>query len=219
MFEVLYKILKDKNVPVSVVNYFKDTDNGSVPMSNKEHIHYEVISPKNMLLYPLKRDYYMGFCGYLFNKLFDADVLLNNNLKFDEKVNYGEDVLFYVNAILTGKCAGVYSDMPLYHYRQRNTSISKSEALSVKSDILTVYKRVEELLIANGYSDISFWARGFYCHHASVISEIAVKKKDNKTLTFMQDEIKLHLNDYIRTNREFPEKFGRIYGLLDKVLN
>jgi hypothetical protein len=112
------------------------------------------------------------------------------------------DVLFYATLVSTGKCVGVYTDKPLYHYYQRNNAISKSKSLGIKADILTVYKRVEELLNNNGYSDISYWARGFYCYHASVIAEI------------MQCEIKSHLNDYIETNKEFPEKIERMHGLL-----
>jgi len=68
---------------------------------------------------------------------------------------------------------------------------------------LTVYKRIEKLLVDGGYSDISYWARGFYCYHASVIAEM------------LQSEIKEHLNDYIETNKEFPEKIERMRGLLN----
>jgi glycosyltransferase involved in cell wall biosynthesis len=214
MYEVLHEAIKDKNVAVSVVSYFKDTADLSIPIFNRITIDYDVISPKDMLLYPLKRDDYMGFCGYLWNKLFDVDVIRNNNLKFDEKVNYGEDILFYTNLIIEGKCKGKYLDEPLYHYRQRDTSISKSKKASVKLDILTVYKKVEELFVSNGNSDISFWVRGFYCYHASVIAEIAIENKDKKTLTLMQDEIRLHLVDYIKTNKDYPEKFERMNCLI-----
>jgi hypothetical protein len=31
----------------------------------------------------------------------------------------------------------------------------------------------------------------------------------------MQCEIKSHLDDYMETNREFPEKFERMHGLLN----
>ncbi|MDR2580205.1 MAG: hypothetical protein LBC85_04340, partial [Fibromonadaceae bacterium] len=183
--------------------YFKDTDTETIPAKNREQIPGGAIATKNMLLYPLQRDYYMGFCGYVWNKLYSADTVRANRLRFDEKIKYGMDILFYYTLVLSGKCTGVYTDKPLYHYLQRDAAISKSKELSVKADILIVYKKVEELLNENGYSSISYWARGFYCHHASVIAEIVRK------------EIKSHLDDYAETNKEFPEKFERMREVLN----
>ena len=203
MYEVLHNALKSENVPVSVAGYFKDSNKKSIPMANKKQIRDKIISQRDMLLYPLQRDYYMGFCGYMCNKLFAAGIFLKNDLKFDEDINYGEDVLLYTRAVLAGKCAGTYVGKPLYHYYQRDESIAHSKSLNVKSDILTAYKKVEELLNENGYSDISYWARGFYCHHASVIAEI------------VRSEMKSHLNDYVKTNKEFPEKFARMRAILN----
>jgi glycosyltransferase involved in cell wall biosynthesis len=203
MYEVLHNALKSENVPVSIASYFKDTFSKSKPVKNKKRIPAGAISTQDMLLFPLKRDYYMGFCGYMWNKLFAAGIFLENGLKFDEDINYGEDVLLYTKAVLAGKCAGTYVGKPLYHYCQRDESIAHSQSISVKSDILTAYKKVENLLNENGYSDISYWARGFYCHHASVIAEI------------VQSEIKSHLNDYVKTNKEFPEKFARMRAILN----
>jgi hypothetical protein len=87
--------------------------------------------------------------------------------------------------------------------------------MAVKTDILSAYKKVEELLDDSGYSDISFWARGFYCYHASVIAQIARENNDIKILRNMQDEISKHLKDYIDTNAEFPEKSEKMRKLLD----
>jgi len=215
MYETLHKAIKDKNVKISVGGYFKDTDAESIPMTNKKQISEGVISQRDMLLYPLQRDYYLGFCGYLCTKLFSADIINNIHLFFDDEIKYGMDILFYTTIVLAGKCTGTYTDKQLYHYYQRATAITKSESMDIKNDILIVYKRVEKLLEDSEFSDISFWARGFYCHHASVIAEIALKNNDKETLKRMQDEIREHLNDYIETNRDFPEKMERMHRLLN----
>ena len=214
MFENLHKVLKSANCQISVCSYFKDTDIQSDVVFNKVKIPEEIISLRNMLLYPLQRDYYMGFCSYIWNKLYSADIL--KNYQFDTKITHANDVLFYNTVILSEKCTGIYIDRPLYHYYQRSTSISKSESLAIKNDLLIVYKRVEDMFKAAGYSDIIFWARGFYCHHASVIAEIALRNRDKETLRRMQNEIILHLDDYIKTNKDFPEKFDRIHKLLQE---
>jgi len=215
MFEILYNTAKNEGVPISVAGYFKDTDTESIPVVNMERVPNGVISTKNMLLYSLKRDYYMSFCSYVWNKLYSAKVIKTSELSFDNDIKYGMDVLFYYTLVLSQKCTGVYTNKPLYHYLQRKTAISKSGSIDIKTDILAAYKKAEELMNDNGYYDISFWARGFYCYHAGVVAEIAYKNGDYKTLRTIQNKIKNHLNDYIATNREFPEKHKRMQGLLD----
>jgi glycosyltransferase involved in cell wall biosynthesis len=214
MYEILHKIIKDNNVKLSVVNFFKDKEEHSTAMINRKVIPYGVIYPEDMLLYHLNRDNYMGFGSSACNKLFDAKVILDNDLKFDEKIRYGEDLLFYLSAVLIGDCIGGYLDIPLYHYRQRHTSITNSMVLKIKLEILSVYKQVEELFMAKGYSSIAYWVRGFYCYHASVAAEFAIKNNEKGTFVLMQNEIKLHLDDYIKTNEEFPEKFERMNNLI-----
>ena len=214
MYEVLYNSLKRENVPISVVNYFKDYEFKSIPIINKNPISDGIISSRDMLLYGLKRDYYMGFLSYLWNKLFSAEVIKKCKIYFDTDIKYGFDTLFYYTLVLSGNCSGVYTDKLLYHYLQRDTSLSNMQTVESKSGILDVYKRVEALMNKAGYSDIAYWVRGFYCHHASVIAEIALKNNDMNTFKEMQKEIKNYLDDYIETNKEFPEKFERIYKLI-----
>jgi glycosyltransferase involved in cell wall biosynthesis len=208
MYENMYNAAEKNNVQISVCGYYKNNN----VIKNKTTISQDIITTENMLLYPLKRDYYMGFCGYTWNKLFLADVML----KFDESIHYGEDVLLYSQIVLKGDCIGTFIDKPLYHYRQRNDSIANSKSIETKKDILKVYKIIEESFIKCGFSDISYWARGFYCHHASVIAEIAIQNNDKKTLKSAQNEMIYHLDEYKKTNKEFPEKLERIDRLLSK---
>ena len=216
MYEKLLTAAKLMNVPISVSGFSKSYDTHTVKMVNKQQIPAGVISTENMLLYPLKRDDYMGFCGYVWNKLYRADVINNKGLRFDEKLRYGMDVLFYTQAILANKCTGVYVIKSLYNYYQRNTAISKTKSVDIRQDILIAYKRIEELLNDNGYKDISYWARGFYCYHASLAAEIAIENDDMLTFEKMKEDIRSHLDDYIRTNEEHSGKLVRMYELLNR---
>ena len=218
MFEVLYTAIKSNDVQISVCGYFKDMLTQSMTANNKKQIP-DVISAKNMLLFPLQRDDYMGFCGYVWNKLYSAEALRASGIRFANEIKYGMDVIFYMTLVLKQNCMGVYTDKPLYHYLQRETAISKSESYNIKFDILEVYRRIETLLNENGYSDISYWARGFYCYHAGVIAEIAYKNGDGKTLRLMQDEIRKYLREYENTNLDYPHKCRRMSGLLDLEVN
>jgi len=213
MYEILLDAIKTNNTQISVCPYFKDMDSESIYMKNRKNIPDCNIDTKNMLLYPLERDNYMGFCGYLWNKLFAAS-LFEDGILFNENIKYGDDVLFYSKLVVKNRCAGSYVDNPLYHYYQRKESIAHSKIIKFRADILTAYKQMEKLFNENGFSDVSYWARGFYCHHASVIAEIAINNNDTETLKFMQNEIRLHLDDYMKTNSEFPEKFENMQRLL-----
>ena len=214
MYEVLHNELRHRSATVCIAAFFRDTDTDSVPMKNRIHIQSDTLTCKDMMLFALKRDHYMGFCAYLWNKLFLSDIIADNALFFDESINYGEDVLFLMNVIISMGSAGVYCEKPLYHYYQRCSSIARTEKVEVKTDILTAYKKVENLMNENGYSDISYWARGFYCYHAGVVAEVAYKTGNEAVLRMMKCEIEAHLDDYIATNRDFPEKITRMQRML-----
>jgi glycosyltransferase involved in cell wall biosynthesis len=214
---VLYETLRGAidGADIAVCSYYKDKGTHSEAMNNQQPITNDVIKTENMLLYPLMRDGYMGFCGYVWNKLYRADVIRRGGVRFDENIKYGMDVLFYTALVSTENCTGRYINKPLYHYVQRGGAITKSESFDIKTDILTVYKRVEELLPQKH----KFWARGFYCYHASVIYELAVKKSDIIMARKMRDEIRAHIGDYIRTNEEYPHKIKRMEDFLCSTLN
>ncbi|MCL2391775.1 MAG: glycosyltransferase [Oscillospiraceae bacterium] len=215
MYEMLYKAINKENVQIGIANYYKANDTQSVAMTNSLKIPDGIISTRNMLRYQFQRDHYMGFCGYLWNKLFLSEAIKNSDLRFDESINYGEDVLFLAKLVIENKCTGTYIDKPVYHYYQRVGSISKSASLEVQQDILKAYKMICSLFSDSDYEDMEFWVRGFYCHHASIIAETAINNKDKETLALMQYELRYHLSDYMRSNRAFPEKFYRMETLLN----
>lgn len=215
MYEVLHAEIKKGNATIAVCSYFMETDTESIEIKNKIAIPDEIITTRDLLLYPLKRDYYMAFFGTLWNKLFCAKTIKQSGVCFDESLKYGEDTLFYPSLIIKAKCTGTYIEKPLYHWYQRKTSISKTRSLDIIKYILKAYKKIEELFIQEDYVRDSFWVRGFYCYHASVFAEIAIENGDEKALYVIQDEIRQHLDDYIKTNEEFPQKLDRI----NKILN
>ena len=214
MYEALYSLVKQYNISIGVVNYFIDTDSGSVARVNKEKVPEGVLSQKEMLTIPLKRDYYYGFSGYVWNKLWSAEIFRNNDFSFDENIGFGMDMLFYYTVVVNGKCNGAYSEEPYYHYYQRSSSISFADP-EKNTDALIVYQRIINILESNGFEDLSIWAKRYYCYFGSLFAEYAILRKDSKTLTEMKEKMKLYLNEYLVTNREFPDRINRIAGLLD----
>jgi len=214
MYEVLYNQVTGSNAQISIANFFKNSDIQQIPMQNLNHIPDRNISTKEMMLFALNRDYYAGYCSYIWNKLFDANVIKRNEIQFDENIKLGGDVLFHAQYVLLSESVGLYVDKPLYHYYQRDSSTSHTSDISLKSDIMMAYKKIEELLNERGFSDISFWARGFYCYHASVAAKIALEQNNLDVFSSMQDEIRIHYDDYIRTNESFPEKHEMMQKLM-----
>jgi len=214
MYEILYKTALDFDVPISVVNFFRNTQTEQTKMVNINTIPDGVISPKDMMIYALNRDNYRGYCSYIWNKLFNADLIQKNNLLFDESLKFGGDVLFHAQVVLSDGCKGVYNEKPLYHYFQRESSTAHKRDISIKMDILKAYKHIEALLIKKGHLDISFWAGGFYCYHAIRTAELAIEQKNTDVLSLMKREIQLYTDDYIKTNENFPEKHEQLYNLI-----
>ena len=218
MFEVLYNALNKGNALLSVGNFYVASDTESAPMKNRGGITKEKITTQDLLLYPLMRDDYRGFCSYVWNKLYDAKAVIGSKLLFDEEIKYGMDVIFYYSLVLLNKCSGVYTNKPIYHYYQREGAITKTKSFTLKHDILKAYKQVEQLFETNGYTDISFWVRGFYCYHASVVAEMALDVGDREELLKMQHEMATHFDDYVKTNEGYPNKVDRIRRLLIKEI-
>ena len=213
MYSLLFQKLRENpNASVGVANYFKNTHDKQIPIANLVPISSEIISAKDMMIYALNRDFFMGFCSYSWNKLFVLDKTIS--IRYDEQVKFGEDVLFFANLIISGDCRGVYVDKPLYHYFQRPESLAGIASIDHRIQIIAVYKRIEKLLNEYGHSDIAFLARGFCCYHASMAAEKSLEEGDYKTFTLMQSEIKTYLEDYIETNENFPEKLEKVYHLL-----
>jgi len=217
MYEVLLSALKFSKADISVARYYK-TNEDDDELSEVVNMHQinNPVSTKDMVLYPLMRDFYLGFCGYMCNKLFSARLFEQGKMCFREDIRYGEDVLLYTQIVLSNNCTGVYVDKPLYYYLQRNTAASKSRSVEFRKNILKVYKCVEQLLDENGYGEDSFWARGFYCYHVSVIAEIALETGVIDVFQEMQKQINAHFDDYRKTNLHFPNKLERMRKILEQ---
>ena len=217
MFEVLHKAIKENDVPISVVSYYRDTDTESLAVTNKEPVPPGIIPTKEFLLYSLKRDYHLGFCGYIWNKLFRADMIRDGKHLFDENAGFGEDALFCTSVILGNRCTCVYIDKPLYHYNIREESISNRNPVSNRKSAFFVYETISNLLDKSDYSDVSIWAKRLYCFLASYYAELAIKSGDEDITAEMQVEMKRYLSEYIETNKQYPDRIERIHNLLNHL--
>lgn len=213
MYETLLTAALNNNADISASNYTKDTAESSIIMTNSEYIGSLPFNRKKLILYAFKRDYYRGFGAYLWTKLFKAELL--NGLQFDENINVCEDIIFFAQAALKTRTA-VYTNKPLYHYFQRDVSLFRSEDINKRLGSLIAYSQIINLFEENKIDpDIVIWIKRFYTYHASLLAEMAYKQKNFEKLSYFQNEIKRYLNEYIKTNNEYPDRIYRIQQILN----
>lgn len=124
----------------------------------------------------------MNFFGYPVNKLYKKSIINQEQiLNFDEKIHWGEDLLFNVNYIL--RCKRIVQDYnKTYYYYQNEESRTNKSNLDKKSlsllescSILTeVYSR--ESKINEGYAWI------FYFNSVKLLKERKCNKEQRKLL-------------------------------------
>lgn len=64
--------------------------------------------------------------GYLWNKLFKASIIRDNNLRFVKGIKFNEDRLYNVEYLCCIKGNVAYTTVPVYHYVERSSSAMAS---------------------------------------------------------------------------------------------
>ena len=64
--------------------------------------------------------------GYLWNKLFRASIIRDNNLRFEKGIKFNEDRLYNVEYLCCVKGTVAYTTVPVYHYVERSSSAMAS---------------------------------------------------------------------------------------------
>ena len=217
MYEVLYNLIKAKNTSFSVVSYFKEFDDRSVPMIDLEAISTECISQIDIIKYIFRGDIYKGFCIVGWNKLYNAEFLQKNEIFYDETQITANDVLYTMAVVLSSNCTASYVDIPLYHYRVRDSSLMRATSASVlATNTLAALKKVIDMLVNSGYEYLTVLVKKEICYYASVIAEIAIIQKDVKTLGRMKSVMKTYLCDYMEVYKDYPDWINRIRELIEK---
>ena len=97
----------------------------------------------------LIRDY---LCGVLhntvthvvWNKLFSAEIIDQNHLRFNRDLSIGEDMLFVLQYLCSCKRVW-FTNEPLYHYTIRQTSAMRSDQRSILADYDRLLDRLKKL--------------------------------------------------------------------------
>lgn len=93
--------------------------------------------------------------GFLFNKIYDSNIIKKHNLYLNEEIHMCEDLLFNINYLFYIEKVTVMPDS-LYNYRMRRSSATWSFDENLYNDLKLCLKTIEQLLESNDLLDVQF---------------------------------------------------------------
>lgn len=123
MFEIMYNAAKCNNSDMIICDYFEIDETKNKRIIKKQDINGE--DSFDILRQVLNNFITIQNNGYLWNKIFRADIIKKNNICFDKNITICEDVLFNLNFLRIANKIN-YVKKPLYSYYIRgNSAIAK----------------------------------------------------------------------------------------------
>ncbi|MFJ6933052.1 MAG: glycosyltransferase family 2 protein [Lactobacillus gallinarum] len=119
--EHLIYAIKDHNADMAVTGIIRKTKKEENITKFKE----KTLASKEMITEILKEN---GPGGYLWNKIFNTNVIKKYNIRFDPNINMAEDLLFCVQYLLHSKKVFISKECD-YHYVQLNGSLSSGVSI------------------------------------------------------------------------------------------
>lgn len=215
MYEELYKIAKIKDCDM-VDCGFDNKSMKKMALSTTENTWGELDAEK--------RDHLIAYPGFVWSKIFKRNILVDNNLKFREKVTF-EDVDFLPVVMLFLK--KVYaSDLVLYYYTNNVKSITSDmrENIQIKDKmeaLRCLVKRFKELNAYEDYKDgITFTIYNMYIY---MVKYYALGAEENKVTYEMFKELReffFELIDYDYQDNKYIlrlDKRKRMYAEINNA--
>lgn len=207
MIERLYSLIGQFNAEISICGYFKEKLDGTIvnkindstviKLSNKDGLNY-ILNPE-------------GYKGYLWNKLFSADLIKKNNIKFNEEVHFCEDLLFCCESFLKAEKL-IYDTNPYYHYILHENNISQT--LFNRKKITALYSLEKIIDLLSGECDIHI--KSFKNHYMHLnISMLMNGYKSHYTDTDTLNELKRNLFKYKIT--DLTDKSVKLSCILGRI--
>ena len=123
--KILINSIEKNNSDISVCNFIerKISNTGKVEDITREFYPKEVMEMSEM------KDYIMdfgnsGLLNPLWNKIYKREIIENNNITFDEKVETGEDFIFNLQYFRKVKKISFIKESLYYYIRRNNNSIT-----------------------------------------------------------------------------------------------
>ena len=216
MYEELAYALESTDSDMAISSWFYEDGRECKEITNKKSISEKVFGRNQLMRYVYERDSYRAF-AYMWNKLYRRELLLDgegNEIRFDEKLQLGGDVLFLAQLVLHTKKA-VYLEKAFYHYLQRKNSGCHSVDLMKRRDWLKAYEMIIEQFQKEEIDDnILGYVKRFLAYQSSNVAKIAYEQKNKDMLNESQKIMSQYSREYMKLNSMYKERVNEFINIL-----
>ena len=156
-FDFIQKIQLDYNISTVVHNAY-----GILPSGNKFTLYNGIMIPGNDGIYSNKCAA-LPFLVNIWLCCFDASIIKNNNIRFNEQLSYGEDWLF-MNQYLCACEKFYWTNNCLYNY-----TVNDSNSLSSVTDIRCIHVFDGFNLCVKNFEKYNLWDTHKFAHYLKFI--------------------------------------------------
>jgi len=188
MFSILYEYTAKYNADISICGVRIIPTNEQ----NKYENGFKILNQEEALLMMFQNGK-KTFGGYSCNKLVKANIISQNNLRFDSSINYMEDLLFFYQVFKHAKII-VYAPNPYYNYYTNSESITKQWGLTQAAK--TAFSVMENLISLEKNYRIKKQIVTKKILFALILCNQYIKQNDctNKDFEFLKNILTKHLN-------------------------
>lgn len=125
MYEKMYSIAIRSSAEIVTCGYQSVDDNKKITKTVAPPLQSNKIITHQDMKSVIHKAHINKFLWFTWRNIYKRELLLDNNIVYDEEIDYGEDNIFNLNAFYNAKNI-VAIDEPLYYYRINPTGLSKS---------------------------------------------------------------------------------------------
>lgn len=122
--EILHTHVTNDNTPIALGNYSEITQDKETPFKFKDTgIFYNEWIINKLIpqaIFPLEGE--QSIWLPVWRTIIKRDIIISNNIKFDEKISQAEDFLFMIELLLKAERISIISGKSIYFYNRRQSS-------------------------------------------------------------------------------------------------
>ena len=210
---LLNLILTNKNCELVVCGYLDVDEYGKEINKSHNSFQYNIFNSQEYMKY-LFCGKSLGYQGYLWNKIFNVELIKRHELEFKENIFYNEDRLFVCKYLLY--CNYIYfSNKPFYFYRHHSSSAMELTKQKISNKMLTEIVAFEEMKkLIKGMDDIYIYLV-LDEYNSCILLRSKINSKDEKKVKIMDNLIK---DDFLYIMRSNYVSIKRKVKILIKYL-
>ncbi len=217
-YEILINILEKENAEISACSFTREQS--CLATGDNLNTAYTVINKSDMPIKSIMDESLIANCGgYLWNKVYLASIL--KGVRFNKNINVGEDGLFNLK-LANGLTKICISNLPLYFYRQNESSVSNVSKRSFSVLEKELNEFVEELKNSPNeyltrFIKRNIVNRGIACVESAIREKLGKQKiKEIKAILKKYGDIKVFRSMAFRVKYWIFYNFTGIYALTIK---